>query len=51
VINYGSKVNVNVRRKMHCIMCHSNGNNPTYCNIIGKVGLITYDKDNETIFQ
>jgi len=34
---------------MHCIMCHSNGNNPIQCSIIGKIGLITYDKDNETI--
>jgi hypothetical protein len=30
-------------------MCHSNGNDPTHCIRIGKVGLITYDKDNETI--
>ncbi len=40
---------MNVKQNMHCIMCHSNRNNPTHCSIIGKVGLITYDKDNEII--
>jgi hypothetical protein len=30
-------------------MCHFNGNNPIHCSIIGEVGFITYDKDNETI--